>query len=469
MGASGRVNRIQEGASRRIRRAKRPPDPDADPRLRQPRYYRRFDDPTVPARRQAFVMQLRGIDRKDTGKIWSVCAIEKRNLLQLYGVRYVRRCMTDYRSDVASTLGPRHPALAHLHLAESEQDIVNAIEREAVRARNNNRRALDPEAFVANALQALSSQKYIDVSVGLVALTGRRPHEVYSSGSIEAVAGERRQLLFSGQAKTKDAPTARTTYVIPTLTDSDAIIEAWNYVRRARPDLVNADNAVVNSVVSKRMVVSSEEVFGRGDGYGATGRMTMRDLRSAYAEIAHSLYCPDNVVQARYFSNILGHALNDETSMYSYFKYYLLGEYAEAIIDDARSRTESLVQMLQQLKDADDFLRPLIERRIAEFETTMTASAIARAYERASIPETGTSGDVLATVQALSSGACDTLRAIANNATLSVVQRRPLSRLLADGLISLEPPSKDELEPPTYSLTPLGRDALFLLAAEIEA
>src|SRR6266436_4322875 len=105
---------------------------------------------------------------------------------------------------------------------------------------------LDPEAFIQTALTLLASDRYLEKGMGLMALTGRRPAEIFFSASFSLPKKKFPfpALIFSGQLKTRHAPgTSSQPYPIPVLAEPKKIIQALDRLRSLKsfpsPDAVN--------------------------------------------------------------------------------------------------------------------------------------------------------------------------------------------------------------------------------------
>jgi hypothetical protein len=67
------------------------------------------------------------------------------------------------------------------------------------------KRPILPGEFINKAIELLDSDSWVDVAVGLIALTGRRPHEIVARGVFTAVRGQPWQARFKGQGKKRDS------------------------------------------------------------------------------------------------------------------------------------------------------------------------------------------------------------------------------------------------------------------------
>ena len=88
---------------------------------------------------------------------------------------------------------------------------------------------LDPQAFIQKALSLLASDRYLEKGMALMALTGRRPAEIFFSAkfSLPKIKLSFPALIFEGQLKTRQAPgTSFEPYPIPVLAEPKLIIRA---------------------------------------------------------------------------------------------------------------------------------------------------------------------------------------------------------------------------------------------------
>jgi telomere resolvase len=135
---------------------------------------------------------------------------------------------------------------SYLALEPEETRALNVGYHERIHQDQSNLRPLDPEAFIQKALELLASDRYLEKGMGLMALTGRRPAEIFFSAKFSL---PRKKLpypavIFEGQLKTRQAPgTSFEPYPIPVLADPKKIIRALHQLRVlktfASPDAVN--------------------------------------------------------------------------------------------------------------------------------------------------------------------------------------------------------------------------------------
>jgi hypothetical protein len=135
---------------------------------------------------------------------------------------------------------------SYLALEPEETRALNAAYHQRIHRDQSNLIPLDPEAFIQKALALLASERYLEKGMGLMALTGRRPAEIFFSAKFSL---PRKKLpypavIFDGQLKTRKAPgTSFQPYPIPVLAEPKKIIRALAQLRAlktfASPDAVN--------------------------------------------------------------------------------------------------------------------------------------------------------------------------------------------------------------------------------------
>ena len=89
-----------------------------------------------------------------------------------------------------------------------ETRALNAAYHQRIHEDQTNLIPLDPEAFIQKALDLLASGRYLEKGMGLMALTGRRPAEIFFSASFSLPPKKLPfpALIFDGQLKTRHAP-----------------------------------------------------------------------------------------------------------------------------------------------------------------------------------------------------------------------------------------------------------------------
>jgi hypothetical protein len=93
---------------------------------------------------------------------------------------------------------------SYLAVPPEETRAINAAYRQRIHKDQSNLIPLDPEAFIQTALELLAGDRYLEKGMGLMALTGRRPAEIFFSASFSLPKKKLPfpALIFSGQLKT---------------------------------------------------------------------------------------------------------------------------------------------------------------------------------------------------------------------------------------------------------------------------
>ncbi|MCC5638729.1 telomere resolvase [Nostoc sp. CHAB 5844] len=88
---------------------------------------------------------------------------------------------------------------------------------------------IDPDAYLQIAGELLESQDIHRVAVGLIATTGRRPHEIVARAKFAPIKGEAYQVMFTGQGKKRGE---NPVFPIATLYEATYVIEKLNWLRQ---------------------------------------------------------------------------------------------------------------------------------------------------------------------------------------------------------------------------------------------
>jgi integrase len=222
-----------------------------------------------------------------------------------YTLATVKGYLTFYRSALIDTGLGSHTDLLRLSDEDYAQLKVEYLQQ--INEDQSHLRPLDPDTVIQTARSLLSAPRYIQVTAGLMLLTGRRVIEVLKTGVFE-YAGTEGTIHFSGQAKTRNAEGTRTeSYQIPILASADTILESWHRLREEKgEDFAQKPNNKVTTGVSKMLTETVRKAFGRD--------FKPKDLRSAYAQICYHRFCPSYKSDTVYFSEILGHKLIGDES-----------------------------------------------------------------------------------------------------------------------------------------------------------
>jgi integrase len=171
-------------------------------------------------------------------------------------------------------------------------------------------------------LELIKSDCFSHVTLALILLTGRRPSEILKTAKFERVDAQ--NVLFSGQLKTRDCPTAKTApFPIPVLADAKLVCEALSRLREM-PQVKELADKPVKACNSKAGVLS--ETCDRHLGK-LIKDCTPHELRAAYAQICLAYRRSDRAKRTDYepyFAEILGHAEDDLDTSKKYKKFELL-------------------------------------------------------------------------------------------------------------------------------------------------
>ncbi|MDA0704226.1 MAG: protelomerase family protein [Proteobacteria bacterium] len=206
-----------------------------------------------------------------------------------------------------------------LSLDRSEYQQLRHHTEEVVDARRENQTHVrDTLDYLQHAIALTRSEDAMRVIAGLMALTGRRPIEVASTGSLSKLVGAGGDycVVFEGQAKTKgrtgtmhDIP-----FAIPVLCAPFIALDAWQHLRNSARGRQIATMAP--RIFNKRLGTTLGYIVGvEFSRYlrGGRSRAQPKDLRGIYAEICNQIYNGDGLIGRRimdnglYYSRILGH------------------------------------------------------------------------------------------------------------------------------------------------------------------
>ncbi|WP_067574483.1 protelomerase family protein [Nocardia acidivorans] len=239
---------------------------------------------------------------------------------QKYSVLTNRNLVAAYRHALIEKFGAYSKITEYLRYSPARKEEYDQHQADTRKAKHNDVRPLDPDAFVNSALILLGECMFERWSnpkaiAALCALTGRRPVEVALRGRFAPVPTDRNQVVFSGQAKTRDAERAEAPYTIPILGDRELILSAIEKLRTEVDQTI--DNKQFSAKYNKEIGLASKKAFQDLNGKP----LIPSDLREAYAAVAYYEFAPRNVLDIAYKCEILGHKLIDTTL--DYLGFYL--------------------------------------------------------------------------------------------------------------------------------------------------
>ncbi|MBD2303031.1 protelomerase family protein [Nostoc sp. FACHB-190] len=201
----------------------------------------------------------------------------------------------------------KHYVLLLCGLDDDDWDERNRTSR--VSDRLNLAQEIDPDAYLQVTGELLESNNIHKVTVGLIAATGRRPHEIVARAKFAPIQGENYQVMFSGQGKKRGE---NPVFPIATLYPATYIIEKLNWFRqqpstekllaevaREHPQDIEAQNRAIDSRRNGSLNRVVRDYFGgenpvlpirSGEEQG-----NCKALRAGYLALATERDCPGSI------------------------------------------------------------------------------------------------------------------------------------------------------------------------------
>jgi hypothetical protein len=196
--------------------------------------------------------------------------------------------------------------------------------------RLGNDQEIDPDAYLEVTGQLLESTDPHELAVGLIAASGRRPHEILARAKFAPIEGEAYQVRFEGQGKKRgDKPV----FPIATLYPAEYIIKCLTRLRREASTKVllkevanefPSDLAAQNQALDSRRNGSLNRVVRQyfGDKGQSVPILAFRHgeeqdnckaLRAAYGALATERDCQRSVgSKMLHYARLLGHFVKEE-------------------------------------------------------------------------------------------------------------------------------------------------------------
>jgi hypothetical protein len=195
--------------------------------------------------------------------------------------------------------------------------------------RLDNDREIDPDAYLEATGQLLESTDSHELAVGLIAATGRRPHEILARAKFTPIEGEAYRVQFEGQGKKRgDKPV----FPIATLYTAEYVIKCFNRLRRDPstkallkevanefPDDIAAQNRAIDSRRNGALNRVVRDRFGdKGDTVPVLAfrhgeeQDNCKALRAAYGALATARDCDRSVgSKMLHYARLLGHFVKE--------------------------------------------------------------------------------------------------------------------------------------------------------------
>jgi hypothetical protein len=195
--------------------------------------------------------------------------------------------------------------------------------------RLGNDQEIDPDAYLEVTGRLLESADPHDLAVGLIAATGRRPHEILARAKFAPIEGEAYQVQFEGQGKKRgDKPV----FPIATLYPAEYIIKCLAKLRRepsTKALLKEVANEFTNDLAAQNRAIDSRRngslnrvvrcYFGdKGEAMPILAfrhgeeQDNCKALRAAYGALATERDCQRSVgSKMLYYARLLGHFVKE--------------------------------------------------------------------------------------------------------------------------------------------------------------
>lgn len=239
---------------------------------------------------------------KTIKELMAICQKEVDRLAMNYSDVSVIKFTSDYRSALIEKFGHNCPALPFFK-AGKRVARRNENYTESVRDASPRRFAKENiERFIDTAKRCLKEENYARKALGVMALTGRRPIEVFQKGSFDD-CGKNGWVLFSGQAKTK----GERSFEIPVLGEvtADDLNSVLSAIRQQKSFPDNATAEDVHNGVSKWLSQTVKRTFNSLMG----SDVVAYDLRGCWCAIQDFLVRDSlNMTTTTFYQRMLGHS-----------------------------------------------------------------------------------------------------------------------------------------------------------------
>jgi hypothetical protein len=209
-------------------------------------------------------------------------------------------------------------------------DWKNRNETTRVIDRIGNDQEIDPDTYLEVTGQLLESVDPHELAVGLIAATGRRPHEILARAKFTPIEGEAYQVQFEGQGKKRgDKPV----FPIATLYPAEYVIKCLTKLRRepsTKALLKEVANEFPNDLAAQNQAIDSRRNGSLNrvvrQSFGDKGQSApvlafrhgeeqdnCKALRAAYGALATERDCQRSVgSKMLHYARLLGHFVKEE-------------------------------------------------------------------------------------------------------------------------------------------------------------
>lgn len=221
---------------------------------------------------------------------------------------------------------------AYLQMKEAQvikkqRDATHLRERKGTQSIVNIAGMLEHAVTVLEGLNSETPKTaWLDISIALSLVTGRRSAEIHASAQFEEV--DEWHVAFTGQLKTKGRSAEHyaenPTYTIPTLAPASLVVKGleWLTYNGKRADTPEVAHKRYSKELGLRVKYwqrkySTTEM-------GEEKAFTVHNLRQFYNLVAVEIFKPQTKHRVPYSASILGHGLDDETTPQRYDADYVL-------------------------------------------------------------------------------------------------------------------------------------------------
>lgn len=247
--------------------------------------------------------------------------------------------VTRYRNAIREAFGEEHPMMKIAAGDPAMYDEARKRKMATIAVKHGSLITFENyKEVVRICTDLLKSEKPMEVAIGLIGTTGRRPFEVFTRAEFSpapyAKGVSKWSVLFKGQAKTKEREGTKfgMTYEIPTLAPATLVLDAYQRLRASSQGKLWLQMKLNDFSDDARLPLRDAVIELFGKLWPKEEDPKPYGLRHLYAEIAYHNFAPKTVSKNSYFAAILGHNNNDLETSLSYMTYTLPEEVGESLV-----------------------------------------------------------------------------------------------------------------------------------------
>ncbi len=247
--------------------------------------------------------------------------------------------ITKYRNAIREAFGEEHPMMK---IAAGDPAIYEEARKRkmaTIAVKHGSLITFDNyKEVVRVCTDLLKSDNPMELAIGLIGTTGRRPFEIFTKAEFSpapyAKGVSKWSVLFKGQAKTKEREGTKygMTYEIPTLAPATLVLDAYKRLRNSRQGKLWLKMSLNEFSDDARLPLRDAVIALFGKLWPKEDTPKPYSLRHLYAEVAYHNFAPKTVSKNSYFAAILGHNNNDLETSLSYMTYTLPEDIGESLV-----------------------------------------------------------------------------------------------------------------------------------------